>query len=194
MRIGRRRLVAPGVIIRPLATHTVAAGLRVVFVYVEPQASLGRALLQVLGGRPAMSLPPEVVQEASRHLDDPMALLRWLARALGVDPRPPIDARLARALEALKRSVGAPGAIADAARLAGLSAPRLRALANQQLGAPLARWVLWRKLERSGRALATGASLADAAVGGAFADQAHFARTMRRMFGVTPSVAAAALR
>lgn len=193
VRVGRRRLKARGVLIRPLTTHTVATGLQVALVYVEPQASLGRALVQALGGRLAMPLPPEVVQ-ATSHLDDPVALLSRLAAALGLEPRAALDARLAHALELLERSVGAAGAIADAAHDAGLSTPRLRALASEQLGAPLARWVLWRKLERAGRSLARGASLAEAAADGAFADQAHLARTMRRMFGVTPRVAARVLR
>ena len=193
VRLGARRLKARGVLIRPLTTHTVAAGLQVAFVYVEPQAALGRALVHALGVRAAMPLSPEVVRAAS-HLDDPVALLNRLAAALSVEPRGALDPRLAHALEALERSGGASGAVSDAARDVGLSAPRLRALAGEQLGAPLARWVLWRKLERAGRSLAGGASLAEAAADGAFADQAHLARTMRRMFGVTPRVAAGALR
>ena len=191
--VGHRRLQSRGVLIRPLTTHTVGAGLQVAFVYVEPQAPLGRALRQVLGRRVAIALPPKIVQAISR-VDDPTDLLSRLAAAFGVDPQPALDARLARALETLERSGGAPGAIGDAAREAGLSTPRLRALASRELGAPLARWMLWRKLERSGRALAAGASFAEAAAAGGFADQAHFARTMRRMFGVTPSIAALTLR
>lgn len=84
--------------------------------------------------------------------------------------------------------------MAEAAREVGLSASRLRSLAREALGAPLSRWMLWRKLERSLRAVAGGARLVDAAAEGAFSDQAHLARTMRRMFGVTPREASRVLR
>jgi AraC-like DNA-binding protein len=58
----------------------------------------------------------------------------------------------------------------------------------------LSQWLLWRKLEQAALAISTGASLAEAAHAGGFADQPHFSRTMRRMFGLTPGAAAIALR
>ena len=95
------------------------------------------------------------------------------------------DIRLTTALEALAETPGHPS-LEEVAAAVELSASRLRALARKQLGFPLSTWVLWRKLERSAQTLASGVSLAEAAMAGGFSDQAHFTRTMRRMFGITP--------
>ncbi len=77
----------------------------------------------------------------------------------------------------------------SSARHVGISASRLRTLAREQLGVSLSTWMLWRKLERAARAVLDGEPLARAAALGGFSDQAHFTRTMRRMFGVTPRAA-----
>ncbi|MGI5321436.1 helix-turn-helix domain-containing protein [Actinomadura nitritigenes] len=75
----------------------------------------------------------------------------------------------------------------------GLSPQRLRALARAELGMPLARWRIWRRLARSAEALREGRTLSGAALAGGFADQAHFTREMRRMMGLTPSEVVRAL-
>ncbi|MEL6172406.1 MAG: AraC family transcriptional regulator, partial [Pseudomonadota bacterium] len=96
-----------------------------------------------------------------------------------------IDGRLTKALEFLRTSE-LKGAIAAAAKVCGLSEPRLRAIAKEQLGVPLSKWLVWQATRRSALAMADGASLADAAYAGGFADQAHLTRTMGRIMGVTP--------
>ncbi|MBB4301185.1 AraC-like DNA-binding protein [Rhodobium orientis] len=50
------------------------------------------------------------------------------------------------------------------------------------------RFLVLRRLERAQRDIRAGASLADAALGSGFADQAHMTRQFRRAFGVTPGV------
>lgn len=75
----------------------------------------------------------------------------------------------------------------------GLSPQRLRALARAELGMPLARWRIWRRLARSAEALREGRTLGGAALAGGFADQAHFTREMRRMMGLTPAEVVRAL-
>jgi AraC-like DNA-binding protein len=105
-----------------------------------------------------------------------------------------LDHRLERALDTLRHDPGDLGAMARAAASVDLSEPRLRSLAYQQLGVPLSQWMIWRKLERSAIAISNGAALADAAMEGGFADQAHLARTMRRMFGITAGQAVTPLR
>lgn len=100
--------------------------------------------------------------------------------ALGEDQ--PIDERLRLVLDDLDRDLS----LADLAERAGLSSARLRALAQSELGAPLAHWRLWRRLEIAVLRLRTGESLAIAAAEAGFADQSHLNRAMSRFFGVTP--------
>ncbi len=112
-------------------------------------------------------------------------------RPAGARPSSGLDGRLLEAMNTLAdRKVPMP---VLAARV-GLSPQRLRALARQELGMPLARWRIWQRLARAAEALREGRSLADAAITGGFADQAHFNRQMREMMGLTPSAVLPVLR
>ena len=84
--------------------------------------------------------------------------------------------------------------MAEVAGSVDLSPQRLRALARRELGMPLPRWRAWVRLRRAAEALVAGSSLAEAALEGGFADQAHMTRWMREMMGITPRTALAALR
>jgi AraC-like DNA-binding protein len=95
-----------------------------------------------------------------------------------------LDPRLVEALHILETDELA---LPDIALRVGLSPPRLRALARAQIGMPLARWRVWTRLRRTAQAVQAGMSLADAATGAGFADQAHLTRQMREMMGLTPS-------
>jgi AraC-like DNA-binding protein len=102
-----------------------------------------------------------------------------------------LDPRLVRAMTALDE----PGrSMTDVAAEVGLSPQRLRSLAREQLGMPLARWRVWLRLRRTAEELAAGRPLAEAALAGGFADQAHLTRWMREMIGLTPGAALPALR
>jgi AraC-like DNA-binding protein len=55
-------------------------------------------------------------------------------------------------------------------------------------------YLRWLRLARALQAAARGLSLTDAAHEAGFADAAHFTRTMRRHFGVTPGSMLRSLR
>lgn len=99
-----------------------------------------------------------------------------------------LDPRLITVLEDLNQNLDNPS-ILDAAKRSGLSRSRVRTLAREQLGVPLSTWVTWRKLVEANKALSAGANLSEAALAGSFSDQAHFTRTMKKMFGTTPTEA-----
>ena len=99
-----------------------------------------------------------------------------------------LDPRLVAALEYLNQNLDNPS-ILMAAKQSCLSRSRMRTLAREQLGVPLSIWVTWRKIVEANKALSAGANLSEAALAGHFSDQAHFTRTMKRMFGVTPTKA-----
>ncbi|ABS64317.1 helix-turn-helix- domain containing protein AraC type [Parvibaculum lavamentivorans DS-1] len=156
--------------------------------YLEAEGLPGRALRTLCPGDQAMPAPPAI--DGLLGESDPPEAMEGLSALLAVRETGPIDPRLSSALACLRHGPGAPGAVGKAAKAAGISAPRLRELARAELGVALSQWLLWQKLARASHAIADGAGLAEAAATGGFADQAHFARTMRRMFGVTPRIAA----
>ncbi|GAA0317552.1 AraC family transcriptional regulator [Actinoallomurus spadix] len=102
-----------------------------------------------------------------------------------VRPAEELDPRLLTAMRILgEEQISMP----DLAAKAGLSPQHLRALARRQLGMPLTRWRIWRRLRGGVEALRAGRPVAEAAVLGGFADQAHFTRRLREMIGLTPAV------
>ena len=64
---------------------------------------------------------------------------------------------------------------------------RFSALFTQQVGMPLRKYLLWRRLLFGIRRLGNGASVTSAAVEAGFADGAHFSRVFRATFGCKPS-------
>ncbi|MDT5000064.1 MAG: hypothetical protein QOK12_2169, partial [Mycobacterium sp.] len=112
-------------------------------------------------------------------------------RPAGARPSSQLDPRLVQTLNAMSDfHASLPSLAADV----GLSSQRLRALARDQLGMPLARWRVWTRLRRAAEALQSGQSLADAASTAGFADQAHLTRQMREMMGLTPAMVLPLLR
>lgn len=176
-----------GIAIRRGVPHRLEPSLDVTLVFVEPQSPLARALLDLLPNEPISPMPDDRCDRIATRitLSEILAGMTEIAR-----PDAALDARLEAALTLLV-DTHANDAVTLAAQRAGLSPPRLRALAHAQLGVPLAPWVMWRELERAGAAIVTGAGLAEAALTGGFTDQAHFSRAMRRVFGITPGELAA---
>ncbi|MEW5687689.1 MAG: helix-turn-helix domain-containing protein [Pseudomonadota bacterium] len=187
---GGQTLVAEALLIGPGVRHRLLGDGTVGLVYVEPQTPLGAGWLSLLDGRDAIATPPTLMRGVDTGAG-PDAWIAELGAAASTAPSPTPNPRLLGVLDELAARPGLP--IAAAGEAAGLSETHLRALARRHLGFPLSTWLLWRKLERAAREMAAGASLAGAAAAGGFADQAHYARTMRRMFGVTPAMARVAL-
>ena len=97
------------------------------------------------------------------------------------------DARINQVLENL-RDVGASQISADScADMAGLSPSRFLHLFTQNVGLPFRRYVLWRRIIRAIEEVCAGGDLTMAAHAGGFADSAHFSRTFRETFGLSPS-------
>ena len=174
--------IGAAVLIRPLVEHALSSRGEVTLLYAEPQSILASRLAKLAPAADISVIEAGIVPElwASEPLD------HWLERVVGSIPQErTIDTRLETALAYLSDEPGN-SSIREAAMRCRLSESRLRALARAQLGLPLSTWLIWRKLEHAARAISEGEPLSMAAVAGGFADQAHLARAMRRMFGITP--------
>lgn len=119
------------------------------------------------------------------HQDPSLDALHQLPRRSLDDPR------LERALAALDEQLSAKVSAQALAQAAHLSLSQLERLFSHQLGLPVRRLVLWRRLRVALQLALAGSTLTEAAHGAGFADSAHFSRTMKQLFGVT---AAASLR
>jgi AraC-like DNA-binding protein len=190
---GNRTLTGQALIVGPRVRHQMAdVGGSVLLLYLETHTPLASRLLASIAPANAAVAPPAVAPFLSLTVSAE-SIVEGLKAGLGAGEAR-LDPRLEEAL--LKASEDPePGAISRAAAMVGLSPARLRVLAQAQMQVPLSQWLLWRKLQRAGREMARGAGLAEAAVAGGFADQAHLNRiTRRRMFGVTPLQVSGAVR
>jgi AraC-like DNA-binding protein len=59
---------------------------------------------------------------------------------------------------------------------------------TSEIGIPVRRFVLWTRIKRAVEAHRTGRDLTAAAIEAGFSDAAHFSRTFRAMFGLSPSL------
>ncbi len=97
-----------------------------------------------------------------------------------------IDSRITRALRAVYDSLDGKITQQDIARQAGLSTSRFAEIFRQATGLPLRRYVLWRRINVAVMAIGGGDTATAAAHRAGFADSAHFSRTIRETFGVSP--------
>lgn len=186
VRLEAGEIEADAVLLAPLARHCLRPSADpCLLLYADPRGALGRGLWarcsQAAAAAPdlAACLRPRLRAPAR-----PEALVAALLDAMGRGDTA-ADARLARLVASPDEDTDGGPRIRRLAAASGLSGSGFRELAHRRLGAPPAQYALWRKLERALRAATDGESLAAAAAAGGFADQAHMARTLRRMFGVT---------
>lgn len=121
-----------------------------------------------------------------RLLLDAQPCLETLQSQLGQLPRRAlIDPRVEKALSALDQQLAGKVSAQALAETAHLSLSQLERLFTHQLGVPVRRLVLWRRLRVAVQLALGGSPLTEAAHAAGFADSAHFSRTMKQLFGVT---------
>ncbi len=114
------------------------------------------------------------------------SLSAWLA-ALRHQKAASIDPKIIRALEAVDDGLDGKIAQHDIASTAGMSKSSFTKLFRATIGMPLRRYVLWRRLNAAVTAISDGTDATTAAHRAGFSDQAHFSRTMKKTFGVSPT-------
>lgn len=98
-----------------------------------------------------------------------------------------LNPRIEKTLARIHQMEGRMLMLSDLAAHVHLSESRLSHLFKQEIGIPLQRYLLWYKVAQTAFQIGRGMSLTDAAIDAGFADSAHFSRTFRAMFGITPS-------
>jgi AraC-like DNA-binding protein len=171
---------ARAVLIDPLVLHRLEPHDQAQQLYLEAVAPSAEAIAKLANLRPLpelaiLSSPNPRLQAWRRVLADPDA------------PRPaPLPDSLRRSLAVVDAHLAeGPVPLAAAARAADLSSERYRHLFVEAMGLPFRRYLLWRRVRQAVVALKAGDDVTTAAHAAGFADAAHFARTLKAMFGVT---------
>lgn len=187
---------ARGAFIAPGVKHALAVGgQEALVVYLEPGSDWARAVIRACGdaslkavGRaePWMTL----AQVLSASSENTTACLAALSVALDAMLRTGAhethDQRIAQVLACCRK-----GEAEDESRLAAqlcLSGSRLRHLFVSDTGTTLSRFRLWCRMRRAVLGAMVGLSMTEAAMESGFFDSAHFSRSFKDMFGVSPSM------
>lgn len=177
-------------LIKPMVEHFIVESSSLACsIFLAPNSAFAASMNSYVRKQGVVKLPPHALPFHSGMSNDEIFST---VDKLIAESDTEIDPRLAAAIEALE-DMSYQSSIADIVAQSGLSASRLRALAKEQIGVPLSALLLWRKMVKSMEVLASGSTLSEAAMAGGFSDQAHFSRTMRKMFGITPSSSTHAL-
>ena len=173
-------------------------GSNVAMLFVEPETTHGRALVERYGASAVGQLPPDLAEALVAPLRsgiaagaDDQALMAAGRHAIATlsGPAPPaasVDPRIGRAIEWVRARLVLGVSLKEAAAAAHLSPSRFRHLFVAQTGVTFRAYVLWARVEFAVAAMA-GQSWTAAAQEAGFADSAHLSRTCRRMFGVAPA-------
>lgn len=175
-------------------------GATVAQLFVEPESTAGRALSRRFEAGAVSALPASVAEPSARHLLEALrsnadaeamtARARAAVNALaGTDAGEATagDARVARALDHIRRHIRSPVSLADAAAAAALSPSRFRHLFAEETRTSFRAYVLWLRINVAIDAAMAGASWTEAAHAAGFADSSHLSRTHKRMFGIEPT-------
>jgi AraC-like DNA-binding protein len=134
---------------------------------------------QALEGFAGKALPVGV---ASQALDQ---IIERLAGPIGTSGE--LHQRVQQALNVIHETPGRDLTLEFIARRVFLSESRISHLFKAEIGIPIQRYLLWYKLAQAAFNIGKGMSLTTAAEEAGFADSAHFSRSFRVMFGLTPS-------
>lgn len=167
-------------------------------IFIEPETREGRALQRHYRDEGIAALAvPELQRDVAalakgyeRRAKDAelIALARAtigrLAGTTAALQKPP-DPRIALALNLIRERLSTPVPLRSLAAAVHLSPDRFRHLFVEETGVGLRPYLLWLRLECALAAYVAGSTLTEAAHAGGFSDSAHFARTFKRMFGIT---------
>jgi len=189
-----------GAIVTPDRPHRFdGCGQSMAMIFIEPETSQGRALLQRYATADITDLNRDMVQALAAPLRAAYAAAaasealvamgqQVIAALAGHAPAvASVDPRISRAIAWMRARLDSPVSLKDAANVANLSPSRFRHLFVAQTGVSFRAYLLWARVETAVGAAMSGQSWTAAAQEAGFADSAHLSRTCRRMFGFSPA-------
>lgn len=187
----RAALISPDVAHQINATNN-----EIAFVYLEPESTGCGAMLndKRVGNSYKLweTVDPKLASEFIDPIRDEKTASSFLTQILemaGLTPTSSVrlDDRIARVLKRIDNTIGSQCTSEELESVACLSSSRLQHLFKEQVGIPIRRYSLWRRIRFVLEQLINGVKLTDAAVDAGFSDTAHFSRTFKQMFGIQPS-------
>jgi AraC-like DNA-binding protein len=189
-----------GFMVNQLVPHSCQApAASVIVFFIDAESQHGWQLKALLAERPMLDLqeffPPTQWQRlcAPGNARLPKTALRQLADELWATILPPpvvrpaMDARMPLALDFITAHLSESLRLEEMAALLHLSPGRARHLFAQETGSPFSQYVLWKRIKQVIVTVVGGdLTLTEAALQCGFADQAHFCRVFKRMFGMSP--------
>lgn len=177
------------VIIPPNCTHRIE-GEHILSIYVDSASSVGQQFKKQFNTSQISMLSDGISQDVKRLYRETESIAEclyqfmfWYSQNTNSTHKPRLDIVL-NALEAdLVNTRVTP--LREIAALTGLSASRFSHWFKQQTGSPLRTYRKWLRLIRGVRYLLESKDIS-AAASIDFSDQAHFSRTLKSTFGITP--------
>lgn len=172
--------------------HFEANGSLVSIVLVEPAGRLGRRLNTIAQRSPDLSelnidVPLPVTTQPDVVVDWAHSLITSITSDSVRAGRDGVRGEVREACRLIDARVDDAPALANTASQVGYSPRQLRRIFADEIGMPYRRYILWRRFRHALLAVRDGADLTTAAAAAGFADSAHFSRTFRQTFGLTPS-------
>ena len=183
--------------------HIIGSGSAEIMIWFDPATVAARAIRLLSSSeliplsRSEINIPISHLLQLSLHLQtcsEAVRLSQKITQALLPKYKTvkPIDERVALTLSALQDSalLGQPHPLKYLAQIANLSSGRLRHLFREELGVTIQQYWIGHRLLVAIRRFYGCESLTKIAHEAGFADLAHFSKSFRASFGMTPSEAA----
>ena len=190
---------ARGLLLQHDILHTNKGTGFILFIFINPESTLGRRLNYLLNGNILMTIPEAIVEKARVFICDLLThefseneisayLTKLLVEDIALTERNYTpDIRIDNVVSHIKSNLHKPPDFKTLKDIACLSESRLIHLFKKELGIPIRRYVLWHRLQKAIVFYLEGHTLTQSAYITGFSDVAHFTRTFVSMFGMPPS-------
>lgn len=159
----------------------------------------GRRLKKLLNGEKAMETAPFFTPSQQKLINksgnsllpyDELKKIETVIKTAIIpqSPVPSLDPRVLKGMEFINENYHKPIQITDLANHLNLSLGRTRHLFAEETQSTFTQYLLWVRTRNTILATAGGESLTAATIQHGFADQAHFSRAFKRMFGQSPGL------